>query len=206
MLMHWSQLVPNNVSWHPRTLRNTTAYEGLQGWGADSLWWQSVPAPGLGWRKKCWCRLVQHFRFFSLYLCPLVVSAAIFNRPLLTLGRPPCIHTYRSQSCLCHMTVTCDSEWVTNLSKCIFKYPYKLCTNSVTWLLHGWCHMQLMPSWCTFCLHHTTMHQFKASCHATPRMYCACVFSCNLPPTLLAEWLGSFTCYCGNMGVERIPK
>ena len=32
------------------------------------------------------------------------------------------------------------------------------------------------------------------------------MFSCNLPPALLAEWPGSFTCYCGNMGVERIPK
>ena len=31
-------------------------------------------------------------------------------------------------------------------------------------------------------------------------------FSCNLPPALLAEWPGSFTCYCGNTGVERIPK
>ena len=26
----------------------------------------------------------------------------------------------------------------------------------------------------------------------------ACSFSCNLPPALLAEWPGSFTCYCGN--------
>ena len=25
----------------------------------------------------------------------------------------------------------------------------------------------------------------------------------NLPPGLLAEWLGSFTCHCGNTGVER---
>ena len=30
--------------------------------------------------------------------------------------------------------------------------------------------------------------------------------SCNLPPALLAEWPGSFTCYCSNMGVEQIPK
>ena len=34
----------------------------------------------------------------------------------------------------------------------------------------------------------------------------ACVFSCNLPPALLAEWPGSFTCYCANTGVERITK
>ena len=30
-----------------------------------------------------------------------------------------------------------------------------------------------------------------------------CVFSCNLPSALLAEWPGSFTCQCGNPGVER---
>ena len=27
------------------------------------------------------------------------------------------------------------------------------------------------------------------------------MFSCNLPPALLAEWPGSFTSYCGNTGV-----
>ena len=32
------------------------------------------------------------------------------------------------------------------------------------------------------------------------------MFSSNLPPALLAEWPGSFSCYCGNTGVERIPK
>ena len=37
-------------------------------------------------------------------------------------------------------------------------------------------------------------------------MYGACVFNCNLPPALLAEWPGSFTCYYGNTGVEQIPK
>ena len=36
------------------------------------------------------------------------------------------------------------------------------------------------------------------------RTYGACVFSCNLPPALLAaEWPGSFTQYCGNAGLER---
>ena len=28
------------------------------------------------------------------------------------------------------------------------------------------------------------------------------VLNCNLPPALLAEWPGSFTCLCGNTGVE----
>ena len=27
-----------------------------------------------------------------------------------------------------------------------------------------------------------------------------CVFRCNLPPALLAEWPGSFMCHCNNMG------
>ena len=42
--------------------------------------------------------------------------------------------------------------------------------------------------------------------HAKPHMSCAWMFSCNLPPALLAEWPGYFICYCGNTWVERIPK
>ena len=33
-----------------------------------------------------------------------------------------------------------------------------------------------------------------------------CMFSCNLPPALLAEWLGSFTCHFGSRGVEWTPS
>ena len=33
-----------------------------------------------------------------------------------------------------------------------------------------------------------------------------CVFRLNLPPALLADWPGSFTCHCGNTGVERTPN
>ena len=33
-----------------------------------------------------------------------------------------------------------------------------------------------------------------------------CVIMCNLPPAFLAKWLGSFTCHCGNTGVERTPN
>ena len=32
------------------------------------------------------------------------------------------------------------------------------------------------------------------------------VFKCNLPPALLAEWPGSFTCRCSNTGVELTPN
>ena len=41
--------------------------------------------------------------------------------------------------------------------------------------------------------------------HAKTHAGCMHV-SCNLPPALLAEWPGSFTCYCSNMGVEWILK
>ena len=43
------------------------------------------------------------------------------------------------------------------------------------------------------------------SCKAT---YIGCMHNvyCNLPPELLAEWLGSFMCYRGNMREERILK
>ena len=33
-----------------------------------------------------------------------------------------------------------------------------------------------------------------------------CVFRCNLPHVLLAELSGSFTCHCGNTGVEQTPN
>ena len=44
-------------------------------------------------------------------------------------------------------------------------------------------------------------------CPLRPRWIKAvCVFRCNLPSALLAEWPGSFTCHCGDTGVERIPN
>jgi len=87
-----------------------------------------------------------------------------------------------------------------NVSVFVFKYPSKWCTYSAGMAGATW-------NCCcfgAFCVHHTTMHHM--SLHAKPHTLGACVFSCNLPPALLAEWPGSFTCYCGNTKVERIPK
>ena len=56
---------------------------------------------------------------------------------------------------------------------------------------------------CTPCNH---AHVYSVTpCKAT-HIGCRCVFSCNLPPALWAEQLGSSICYCGNMGVEWILK
>ena len=51
-----------------------------------------------------------------------------------------------------------------------------------------------------FCVHHTTMHH-DTSCKTT-YVRSLCVFSCNLPPALLADWPGSFTYYCGGTDTE----
>jgi len=86
-------------------------------------------------------------------------------------------------------------------------YISKLCTYSTVWLLYGWYHIKLLPSLCTFCEHHTTMHHFTVSLHSKPHTYKgACVFRCNLSLVLLAKWPGSFTCYCDNTRVVRISK
>ena len=49
-----------------------------------------------------------------------------------------------------------------------------------------------------------------APCHfmrrPKPHMFGACVFSCNLPPALLAEWQGSFTCYCSTKKTAELVK
>ena len=68
---------------------------------------------------------------------------------------------------------------------------------NAVWLLHGWCHVKKCFCLGAFSVHRTTMHH-ATSLHAKPRTQSACVYSCSTPPALLAEWPGSFTCYCGN--------
>ena len=59
--------------------------------------------------------------------------------------------------------------------------------------------------------------RFLIGSHATPGQrhsqpaptslgHCICMFRCNLLPALLAEWPRSFSCHCGNTGVERTPN
>ena len=60
--------------------------------------------------------------------------------------------------------------------------------------------MKLLPYRHKFCAYHTTMHQFTVALYSKPQ---TCVFSCNLLPAILAEWLGSFTRYYGDGGKEK---
>ena len=68
---------------------------------------------------------------------------------------------------------------------------------------HGWCHVKMLPSRRVLCTPYNHAPRHFMQSHI--RKVHAC-FSCNLPPARLAGWPGSFTCYCGNTGVERMPK
>ena len=48
-----------------------------------------------------------------------------------------------------------------------FEYPPKWCTYSAFWLLHGWCHVKLLPFQCVLCIPYM---QNVTSLHATPHM------------------------------------
>ena len=130
--------------------------------------------------------------------------------------------------------LACGSTWVTGFLKRVFLTIHRsgeltaLASTEVVYL-QRW----HPPKWCTysagihrsgvltalastevvylqrwhgrwkFCVHRTTMCN-ATSCKAT---YVRCiVFTCNLPPALLAEWPGYVACYCGNTGAEWIPK
>ena len=62
--------------------------------------------------------------------------------------------------CTC---VLCDSQWVT---LCLlwhtFEYPLKWCIYSAVWFSITW----LVPR--TFCVHHSTLHQFMLSVYSKP--------------------------------------
>ena len=101
---------------------------------------------------------------------------------------------------LSRLTVlTCDSTWVSSfffLSIFFFifsKVVYLQCCLIAIW---NCCHLGM------FCVDHTTMHHHFMQIH----IHGACMFSGNWPPALLAEWPGSFMCYCCNTGVEQIPE
>ena len=91
--------------------------------------------------------------------------------------------------------ITASSKHITERSKYIIARFKQLTARSK--------HLSVQSNCChlgAFCVHHTTMHRMT-SFHAKPLTRVrACVFSGNLKPALLAEWPGSFTCYCGNMG------
>ena len=64
--------------------------------------------------------------------------------------------------------VACSSERVTVAFHGTFSNPPEWCTWTAVWLLHGWCHMKLLLSQHTFCIHRTTICTSLVSLHAKP--------------------------------------
>ena len=64
----------------------------------------------------------------------------------------------------------------------------------------------MLPFQRKFCVHHSTMHQVTVPLHSKPHRLGVCMFSCTLPPALLAEWPGSFTCYCHHTTASRSTR
>ena len=92
-----------------------------------------------------------------------------------------------------------------------FNCAFFLISNEVVYLQHHllvtW-HVPCATSAISACFVYTiqpcTMsHHFMQS-HII--MYGTCMLRCNLPPAILAEWPGSFLCYCCTMGEEWILK
>jgi len=77
--------------------------------------------------------------------------------------------------CLCFWMS--DYPFIKYPLKCYcLKYPLKWCTDSGIWLLHGWCHVKLLPSQHKFCVHHTIMHKFIVLLHSKPHgRVCVCL-------------------------------
>ena len=92
---------------------------------------------------------------------------------------------------------TCCTLWVAVALPSTFWISSKMVT-----ALFG----SALCGWCTFCVRHAPVYSltlFKAIVYGMN----ACMFSCNLPPAFLSEWLGAFTWYCSNRGrVEQIQK
>ena len=77
-------------------------------------------------------------------------------------------------------------QWLGELWQLWQNVPCRVACELVSWLV---------PS---LCLHSSIVSPIRLRW-----VKGVCMFWCNLPPALLAESSGSFTCNCGNMGVER---
>ena len=67
------------------------------------------------------------------------------------------------------------------LSIARFGISTKVVYFGAVWLLHGWWHVELLPSLHTFCVHHTTTHQFYCD-FMQSHIRMVHVFLTNLPP------------------------
>ena len=88
-----------------------------------------------------------------------------------------------------HSLARISSQWLTELTRLWPSVPWRVACELVSWLVP------------TLCLDSGIVSQLRLRW-----VKGVCVFRCNLSPALLAEWPESFTCNCGNTGVERTPN
>ena len=70
-----------------------------------------------------------------------------------------------------------DSKWVSVALHCAF-WTFKEVVSlqhCLTVRFHGWCHVKLLLSRGSFCVHHIAMHQITVSFYSKPNMWVACV-------------------------------
>ena len=94
--------------------------------------------------------------------------------------------------------LTWGSTWVTSFIAHFFNIHRSDVLTALAWLVPHETAAVSVQILCTP-YNHAPCHFMQSHIHNG-----VCVFGCNLAPALLAEWPGSFTCYCGNTGVERI--
>ena len=106
-----------------------------------------------------------------------------------------------------HWTLVCDSNETLAIYSTLLNYTLKWCTRCTVWLLHGWCHVKLLPPWCMFCVHHTTVHLFTVSLDSKPhtrdRVHVHLGVTCHLHFWQIDKDLFMCYCNCGNPGVEQ---
>ena len=80
-------------------------------------------------------------------------------------------------------------QWLSELRRLWPSVPWWVACELVSWQVPVLClHSSILSP--------LRLHWVKA----------ACMFRCNLPHALLAEWPGFFTCHCGNTGVKWTPN
>ena len=87
---------------------------------------------------------------------------------------------------LFHSYARISSQWLSKLRRLWLNVPWWVACQLVSWSVPTLCLDSSLVSPLQF-------HWVKG----------VCMFRCNLPPALLAEWPGSFTSYCSNTGEEQ---
>ena len=82
-------------------------------------------------------------------------------------------------------------QWLSELRWLWLSVPWRVACELISWQVS------------TLCLHSSIVSPFQLR---WVKGVCMCRCNLPVPPALLAEWPGSFTCHCGNTRVERTPN